>query len=308
MRCGLPLLGFLLFALVPSPASAHFAIDYPDAATPGPSPVPWWHQDALGSPQKLGPCGDEEDATDGGGGPTHAITTFEAGQTISLQWTETISHTGWYRIAIAADRNSFVDPPIVIDSSGNSADAGVEDPPVLPVLADGVYRHTIGLGQTWPPYSITLPKTPCAKCTIQIIQVMLDHPSNLGNLPDGSPNPDGFLYHHCMDVSIVASDGGAVSEPDGGGNVGTPDGGGGGGGSGSGSGGGGSVGTPDGGSVVSGADGGTNSGFSATSSGSGCGCSVAAGGAATGNTLALFGVAVLMRRRAKRRAQAAGSR
>ncbi|HEY2511450.1 MAG TPA: hypothetical protein VGI39_11365, partial [Polyangiaceae bacterium] len=132
----MPILGSFLLALAPSAASAHFAIDYPDAATnPGPSPIPWWHQDGVGSPQKLGPCGDEDDATDGGGGPTHVVTPFEAGQTITLQWTETVSHTGWFRIAIAADRNSFVDPPIVIDSSGNSADAGIENPPVLPVLA-----------------------------------------------------------------------------------------------------------------------------------------------------------------------------
>jgi hypothetical protein len=210
MRRELLALGFAsLFVLAPSTASAHFYIDYPDASSyPGPSPVPWWNQDPLGSPQKLGPCGDEDDATQGGGGPTHVVTAFAPGQTITLQWTEVISHTGWYRIALAADRNEFVDPPIQIDSSGNSADAGIEDPPVPPVLADGIYKHAIGSLKTWPPYSLTLPNTPCAKCTIQIIQVMLDHPSNLGNLPDGAPNPDGFLYHHCIDISIGASDGG----------------------------------------------------------------------------------------------------
>src|SRR5580700_881916 len=194
--------------VVPATAHAHFYIDYPDAAYyPGPSPTPWWNEDPLGLPQKLGPCGDEDDATDAGGGPTGVVTPFVAGQTVTLQWTEVISHTGWFRIALAADRSAFVDPPIEVDSNGNSADASVEDPLVPPVIADGVYPHQIGLGKTWPPYTITLPNMTCTKCTIQIIQIMLDHPSNLGNLPDGAPNPDGFLYHHCMDISISSPGG-----------------------------------------------------------------------------------------------------
>jgi hypothetical protein len=199
--------------LAPKAASAHFYIDYPDASLyPGPSPTPWWYQDSFGLPQKLGPCGNEDVPSDSGGGPTYAVTEFAPGQTVTLQWTEVISHGGWFRIALAANRSDFVDPPILVDSAGNSADAGIEDPPVLPVLADGIYKHAIGSAKTWPPYTITLPNTECAKCTIQIIQIMLDHPSNLGNLPDGAPNPDGFLYHHCMDISIRAPDGGSVSE------------------------------------------------------------------------------------------------
>src|SRR5262249_55009120 len=158
---------------------------------------------------KLGPCGDEDDGNQAGGGPTGVVTAFAPGQTITLQWHETISHAGWFRIALAADRSTFVDPPIVVNAAGDSADAGIEDPPVAPVIADGVYKHAVGAPKEWPPYQLTLPTTPCAKCTIQIIQVMLDHPSNLGNLPDGAPNPDGFLYHHCIDVSISGTAGGS---------------------------------------------------------------------------------------------------
>jgi hypothetical protein len=257
-----------LIFLAPSTASAHFYIDHPDASYyPGPSPVPWWNQDALGSPQKLGPCGDEDDATQGGGGPTHAVTAFAPGQTITLQWTEVISHTGWYRIALAADRNDFVDPPIQVDATGNSADAGIEDPPVLPVLADGLYRHAIGSSKTWPPYALKLPNTPCAKCTIQIIQVMLDHPSNLGNLPDGAPNPDGFLYHHCIDISIGATDGGVGMGSD------------------------------------SGAGDAGGSGNGASSSSSGCACTLGATPPTACGLLSLFGPAVFFwRRRVRNRA------
>jgi MYXO-CTERM domain-containing protein len=262
-----------LAVLAPATARAHFYIDFPDAsAYPGPSPVPWWHQDQFGSPQKLGPCGDEDDATQGGGGPTGVVTPFAPGQTVTLQWTETISHAGWFRIALAADRKDFVDPPVQVDSNGNSADAGIEEPPVAPVLADGIYRHAAGAApKTYPPYQLTLPATPCAKCTIQIIQVMLDHPSNLGNLPDGAPNPDGFLYHHCIDVSIGAADGGGSSggpAPDGG--------------------------VGDAGSTSGGSSGSANGASPSSSSGCGCttGASPVAGGAAS-----LLALVMLIRRR-----------
>jgi MYXO-CTERM domain-containing protein len=272
MRRGALALGSVcLLALVPATASAHFYIDYPDASYyPGPSPVPWWNEDSNGSPQKLGPCGDEFDGTQGGGGPTNVVTPFTAGQTITLQWTEVISHSGWFRIALAADRNDFVDPPVQVDSNGNSADAGIEDPPVLPVLADGIYKHVAGSAKTWPPYPLTLPDTPCAKCTIQIIQIMLDHPSNLGNLPDGAPNPDGFLYHHCIDISIRASDGGGSSGGPG----------------------------PD--SGTGGSDSGSPGNGEAPSSSSGCGCTSGAAPSAAGGAFALLALSMLLRRRGLR--------
>jgi len=284
MRSRIVALGSMAWLLLsPATARAHFYIDYPDAAYyPGPSPAPWWNQDSLGSPQKLGPCGDELDGTDAGGGPTNVVTPFAPGQTITLQWTEVISHAGWFRIALAADRKDFVDPPVQIDSNGNSADAGIEDPPVLPVLADGVYKHAIGSAKTWPPYTITLPTTPCAKCTIQIIQIMLDHPSNLGNLPDGAPNPDGFLYHHCMDISIGAGGSGS------------------GGSSGSGSGGsssGAGVGDAGVSSSSSGGAGSTIPEGTLPKSPSGCGCALMATPPLAGGALSLFAVAALVKRR-----------
>jgi MYXO-CTERM domain-containing protein len=250
--------------MAPAPASAHFYVDYPDAAVyPGPSPVPWWSQDALGGPQKLGPCGDDDDATMAGGGPTYVITPYQPGATVTLQWTETISHAGWFRIALAADRSAFVDPPIFIDKNGNSADAGIESPPAGPVIADGVYVHALGPPKTWPPYTFTLPTTPCPKCTIQIIQVMLDHPSNLPNLPDGATNPDGFLYHHCMDISIgPPADGGAPPSPP----------------------------SPD--------DGGTGgAGMTSGSSSSGGGCSIGSAPPVAGAVVAIFALAAFARRR-----------
>jgi MYXO-CTERM domain-containing protein len=179
-------------------AQAHFVLGAPPA---------WRAQDSLGSPQKLGPCGDE-----GASAETMIVTSFHAGETITLTWQETIPHDGWYRIAIAyRDRSEFVDPSVLIGSDGNSLDAGIEDPTVLPVLADGLFPHTaasIGQGKAYS-YDLKLPMTPCDKCTLQVIQFMANHGSNLGTLADGTPNPDGYFYHHCADIQILAPDGGA---------------------------------------------------------------------------------------------------
>jgi hypothetical protein len=59
--------------LAPSVARAHFTLDAPPS---------WMSQDALGSPQKESPCGNES-----GGTATYMITAFQPGQTITLKWT-----------------------------------------------------------------------------------------------------------------------------------------------------------------------------------------------------------------------------
>ena len=188
------------------PAHAHFILDSP----------PSWMSQTMGvgggSPQKLGPCGDE-----GGGTPTGTVTPFQTGQTITVQWTETVGHDGWFRIALSyKNRSDLVDPPVVIDMYGASADAGYENPPVAPVLADHLFPHLASSVPTTKTYtySVTLPSTPCTKCTLQVIQFMNAHPSNLPNFPDGSINPDGYFYHHCADIALLAGDGGGAGAVD----------------------------------------------------------------------------------------------
>jgi MYXO-CTERM domain-containing protein len=290
MRRTVVVLGLAVVTLLaPRTANAHFYIDYPDAEYyPGPSPVPWWHEDSFGLPQKLGPCGDEDDGTDAGGGPTNVVTHFAPGDKVTLQWTEVVSHAGWFRIALAANRDDFRDPTIAIGAGGLSVDAGIEDQPIAPVIADGIYKHPLGAVKTWPPYTITLPTTPCEKCTIQIIQVMLDHPSNLPNLPDGAVNPDGFLYHHCMDISIGSPDAatdGARPAKDAGGAGSAPD-------------------------AGSGSDldaGEMNGGGATPKSPSGCGCEMGATSSLASGALSLVGFVALLRRR-RGKSHAPGSR
>ena len=60
-------------------------------------PASWVNEDFLGGPeQKVGPCGEGEESD--------MVTTFTAGETISVEWEETIAHPGffrsrWWRIA-----------------------------------------------------------------------------------------------------------------------------------------------------------------------------------------------------------------
>jgi MYXO-CTERM domain-containing protein len=67
------------------------------------------------------------------------------------------------------------------------------DPPVFPVLADGVFEHTAPFSGP-QSIDITLPNdVTCTNCTLQIIQFMSNHALN---------NPGGCYYHHCATIAI----------------------------------------------------------------------------------------------------------
>jgi len=196
--------------VAPAPASAHFTMDYP----------PQWieQQDTLGDPQKIAPCGVDSTVTYT---TTNTVSTYAPGQTITVQWTETVAHDGWFRIALSyANRTDLTDPPYSANALGLSTDAGIENPPIPPVLVDGLYPH-LAADITVPKqytYALTLPQTPCTKCTLQIIQFMNNHPYNM---------PGGYFYHHCADIALVegaeggtgmlAHDGGAAGSASSGG-------------------------------------------------------------------------------------------
>jgi len=163
-----------------SNAGAHFVLQ---------SPPSWSSQDALGSPQKLGPCGDEA-----GGTPTSIVTAYQAGSTIDVTIDEKIFHPGHYRIALAVnDRSELPAEPPVTAGSTACGSVPIASSPVFPVLADGVLVHTTAFSgpQT---VKVTLPaNVTCTKCTLQVIEFMSNHPLN---------NPGGCFYHHCADLSI----------------------------------------------------------------------------------------------------------
>jgi hypothetical protein len=148
-------------------------------------PTSWIVEDGLGDPQKSGPCGTSS------GTPTNAVTTFKPGETITVEWAETIPHPGHFRIAVARERSELMDPDIEVDDSCNYAPGSVgNEPPVYPVLLDNLYpRDNPGFGETFTQ-EVTLPDMECEKCTLQIIQFMTEH-----------AHP--CIYYHCADIAIV---------------------------------------------------------------------------------------------------------
>lgn len=153
------------------------------------SPTSWQVTDALGNPQKVGPCGEA-------GTASNVVTTVEAGSQLSVEWTDTIFHPGHYRISIAQDRNALVTPTPVLDNGGtNCASAPIESTPALPTLADGVYPHTTGSSGMTRTYAVTVPMMSCDNCTLQLMQFMASH------------SPPCF-YFQCATLRIVMPDAG----------------------------------------------------------------------------------------------------
>jgi MYXO-CTERM domain-containing protein len=171
--------------LVGREAEAHFKLQSPPA---------WMSQDIGGSPQKLGPCGDEDDGT-AAATPTGIVTAYQVGDTVTITITETIFHPGHYRIALAVNDRSELPPEPVVDAGGGYPcfSAAIESSPVFPVLADNVFPHTAPLSGPQTT-TIKLPSNvTCAHCTLQIIEFMSDH---------GLNKPGGCFYHHCADLAV----------------------------------------------------------------------------------------------------------
>lgn len=171
--------------LVARPSEAHFKLQ---------SPPSWMSQDVGGSPQKLGPCGDEDDGT-AAATPTGIVTAYQVGDTVTVTITETIFHPGHYRISLAVNDRSELDaePAVEAGSSYPCGSAAIEDPPVFPVLADNVFPHTAPFSGPQTT-TVKLPSNvTCAHCTLQIIEFMSDH---------GLNKPGGCFYHHCADLAI----------------------------------------------------------------------------------------------------------
>ncbi len=166
-------------------SDAHFVLQ---------APASWMSQDGLGSPQKLGPCGDEDDGT-ALATPTGTVTAYQVGDTITVTINETIFHPGHYRIALAVSDRTELPPEPAVDAGSTypCGTAVIENPPVFPVLADDVFDHTAPFSG---PQTTTV-KIPsnvtCNHCTLQVIEFMSDH---------GLNNPGGCFYHHCADISV----------------------------------------------------------------------------------------------------------
>lgn len=162
-------------------------------------PVSWLIENDRGDPQKAGPCGGTN--TDWGK-PSYVIGKVTGGQKLHLKIQETVYHPGHYRVALAVNSPTELppDPKVTTRESERgpwSVSAEIQNPPQIPVLADGLFVHSERPTGAMPPFEadIQIPNINCKKCTLQVIQFMAEHAFN---------NPGGYSYHHCADLQITA--------------------------------------------------------------------------------------------------------
>ena len=187
----------LAVATLTGRADAHFVL-----VSPAPSLV----QNRLGDPQKIGPCGGVS-ANPGRGTPANpgvpsgAVTSVKGGTDMPLLVHESIFHPGHYRVALARTAAQLPkDPAVTIletEKGPRSSSAVIANPPVAPVLLDGIFAHTERPTNTQTFEStIPIPNINCPTCVLQVIEFMAEHP---GIAVDGGHN-----YHHCATLNITA--------------------------------------------------------------------------------------------------------
>jgi hypothetical protein len=173
-------------------------------------PASWLKEDALGGPQKGSPCGpgntrpfigDDVQPIPASG----AVTTFHAGETITVQWQETVYHPGYFRISLApvaaADATSadFPNPALTDPDNCHYDPAAVQTVPHDNVLADGLYMVDAQSGTNRSlTQDVKLPDAPCDHCTLQIVQVMEGHPAA------------SCFYFHCADIQVLPAESGSA--------------------------------------------------------------------------------------------------
>lgn len=149
----------VVLATTTTTASAHIALRSPAPRT---------------TEMKAGPCG-------GAGSVRGATTTtFAPGQTITVEWDETVDHPGHYRIAFDDDGDDvFVNPMTHADSYPWVLAEPIAD------KAGGHYTQ-----------QVTLPDAECTNCTLQLMQIMT------------TVEPYNSFYYQCADITIAAAGGG----------------------------------------------------------------------------------------------------
>ena len=169
-------------------ARAHFRLETPAAMT---------EQNDLGDPQKTYPCGGDASAV-----MTGATSSFTAGDTITITINEQVYHPGHYRVALAPNDISELpaDPPITPGPGDECAMTEIMNPPVFPVIADGMLAHSQPFDGE-QSFEVTLPDdVSCDNCTLQVIQYMSNH---------GAP----CFYYHCAEISIAPGSSGETGDP-----------------------------------------------------------------------------------------------
>ena len=171
--------------LISGAADAHFRLITPDS---------WMTLSADGSPQKMGPCGNEAPQM-----PTGKVTALRPGQTIAIQFMETVFHPGHYRVSLANTQAQIPAEPTVTPGATACGSVPIAQNPTMPVLVDGALVHTAPLNgmQT---IMVTIPANfTCTSCVLQVLEFMSSH---------GAP----CFYHHCANLTVSAGDGGVATD------------------------------------------------------------------------------------------------
>src|SRR5437667_2633508 len=186
------LVSFAVVGVLPVVADAHFKLV---------APASWILENDRGDPQKAGPCGGTNADW---GKPSNIVGKAVGGSALHLKVQETVYHPGHYRVALAVNSPTELplDPVATTRDSEKgpvSVSAVIQNPPQMPVLADGLWVHSTrpAAGQPMDPFEgdVQLPNISCKKCTLQVVQFMAEH---------GVNNPGGFTYHHCANLEITA--------------------------------------------------------------------------------------------------------
>lgn len=133
------------------------------------------------------------------------VTTFKPGETITVEWLETIQHPGYFRIAFQPSGDVFrIPPPGPNNGFPTENFTGMTDPNNGSiVLADQIVDGTLST-------TVTLPNMECTNCTLQFIQVMTDKP------PYTIDAASDDIYFNCADITLAANapDAGMDAMPD----------------------------------------------------------------------------------------------
>jgi hypothetical protein len=180
----------VLMMVMPIAAFGHFRLL---------EPVPWLIESDRGDPQKAGPCGV---TTNDNGKRSNVISKAVGGQKLHIKVQETVYHPGHYRVALAVNSPSELpsDPETTTRDTEKgpwSVSAIIQNPPQIPVLADGLFAHSTRPTGPMEPFEtdVQLPNINCKKCTLQVVEFMANH---------GYNNPGGYSYHHCAELEITA--------------------------------------------------------------------------------------------------------
>jgi hypothetical protein len=174
----------LVGLLVPATAHAHFVLQAPRSRT---------EQDGQGDPQKSSPCGQND--AQRVAVPTNVVTAFEPGQTITITIDEVTYHPGHYRVVLSPTGPSGLPADPETTPPRTCESLAIQEPPVYPVLADGMLPHTEPFAGP-QSFQVVLPDdVACERCTLQVLEFMSAEVGGNG----------ACFYHHCADISIAAA-------------------------------------------------------------------------------------------------------